>query len=752
MRILIPFVRRRDDPAAALDHDTMMSRDGATVAVEAEQNPTGGKPNRLDGDPASTFGLDDMVRLFGARLARDLLACVDAAVLREPLSALGLISPGTIDQDVVLAYFTHPQARLFSPNPMFDELWYRTFYPDIAGALRAGDIGSGFIHFVNSGGREGRWPNPVMYALAEDAPFVGEEQGSVEPAYRHINPQVRLFLDHFPIFTPVQHYNLFGRFMGLDANGTSGRAELDWNVGKRDVIAAEFDQHYYRARYMTGDEAERLRSNAFLHYIVVGVRAGHAPNDWFDEIWYRAFYPDIRKAIDDGRIPSGFYHFLVAGRAEGRRPSFDLQSALEARSPGVTNPVLLDRLNNIECRRRKVTARTVDRSMPTVWFLFPTINPDLTFGGYGAGFELLRAFKASGYHVAIVCTEDRNATKDYFIYRERSATLRQTIKEMPVFNTANGDGLEVAAADFFVAYSTWDLWIATDLVALTGGAIPFLLSQEYEPIFYDYGSIRAVVQEAFTLPHYPIINSHYLLDFLKAKKVGVFAKSDVEEGLDYAVFDHRIGQLPAQTAVAMASRERRVMAVYARPEGHAARNMFELLVLGLRDICERNLLGREWVILGVGALVAHDPIPLGGRHMLRIVPRMSEEEYHSYFGSLDIGVSLMYAPHPSVMPFEFATTGGLVVTNTFENRSADQLRAICANIVPCAPTVAGIVSALEEAIARVGQFEERERNIYRPVKATWEEIFSTRFIEQLVNRHSASVPPAGNLLTGTGCR
>ena len=118
--------------------------------------------------------------------------------------------------------------------------------------------------------------------------------------------------------------------------------------------------------------------------------------------------------------------------------------------------------------------------------------------------------------------------------------------------------------------------------------------------------------------------------------------------------------------------------------------MFEILLLALREICDRRLLGSEWTIIGVGALIAHDPIPLGGGHELKMIPRMSEQDYQRFFSSLDIGISLMFAPHPSVMPFEFATTGALVVTNTFENRSASDLRGMCENIVPCPPTVSGV--------------------------------------------------------------
>ncbi len=41
----------------------------------------------------------------------------------------------------------------------FDEAWYLAQYPDVAEAVRRGDIASGLEHFLASGRREGRFPS-----------------------------------------------------------------------------------------------------------------------------------------------------------------------------------------------------------------------------------------------------------------------------------------------------------------------------------------------------------------------------------------------------------------------------------------------------------------------------------------------------------------------------------------------------------------------------------------------------------------
>jgi hypothetical protein len=51
----------------------------------------------------------------------------------------------------------------------------------------------------------------------------------------------------------------------------------------------------------------------------------------------------------------------------------------------------------------------------------------------------------------------------------------------------------------------------------------------------------------------------------------------------------------------------------------------------------------------------------------------------------------------------------LVVTSTFENKTAESLRAISENLIPVEPTVDGVTAGLFEAVATVGEFERRAR-------------------------------------------
>ena len=89
--------------------------------------------------------------------------------------------------------------------------------------------------------------------------------------------------------------------------------------------------------------------------------------------------------------------------------------------------------------------------------------------------------------------------------------------------------------------------------------------------------------------------------------------------------------------------------------------------------------------------------------------------------SVDIGMSLMYAPHPSVVPFELAQNGAVVVTNTFANRDAETLRAMSGNIVPVEPRLDDIARGIVEAFRRVESGEPVARGPLPGRPANWEE-------------------------------
>ena len=181
----------------------------------------------------------------------------------------------------------------------------------------------------------------------------------------------------------------------------------------------------------------------FSHYLIRGIPCGHSPNGAFDEAFYRVFYPDVSEAIASGAIPCGFYHYIVAGKAEARLPRYDRRRALEARIRGVTKPALLERIDGLRARMQERRITIDDNRETMIWVLLPTMNPDINFGGYRSVFELMRRLHDSGHRVTILCTEDGHAEKSYYLWRETSPELRRLIEGIAVVGLAAGRNLVV---------------------------------------------------------------------------------------------------------------------------------------------------------------------------------------------------------------------------------------------------------------------------------------------------------------------
>jgi hypothetical protein len=86
---------------------------------------------------------------------------------------------------------------------------------------------------------------------------------------------------------------------------------------------SDFDERDYLDRnpdVRAAIEAGRI-ANAHSHFATVGYfedRRGGVP---VDESWYLRSYPDVRSAVDGGAVKSATDHFYAVGAVEGRSPS-----------------------------------------------------------------------------------------------------------------------------------------------------------------------------------------------------------------------------------------------------------------------------------------------------------------------------------------------------------------------------------------------------------------------------------------------
>lgn len=672
----------------------------------------------------------------GEQNCRDIAACFDRDLASRRLGGL------PADTDPLEAYFAAPAGMRPSPNLLFDEVWYLEAHSDVGAAVASGAFHSGFVHFVTHGLREGRPPNPALaHSLGAASPGLPLPAEAFDAeAYMAAFPVARRFVDSFPIINAFAFYQLYGRRMGHMPLRMPLQRHRSANDRFEAVLLNEFDHTYYKATYL--DDAASPYE-ALKHYIDVGARSGNNPNPDFDEMWYRTFYGDVNSALKAGEILSGYHHYIMSGKAEQRRPKHELSYALEARMQGVTEPHLLGRAEGIEQRIKTIPCRVVPGE-PRIWFCLPTLNPDISFGGYKAVFELIKATARTGRQIGIFITDDQVVGTDYFAHRERDRELVSVVEGAAYVNRKASASISITPEDVFVVYSVWDGYVVQPLLRSTRTKRFLLLAQEYETIFHESGSTQVLTDEAYRFDHVPLYNSHFLLKYFRAHRIGPFADTGLEhgrtvprEGRDFFVFEHVPTRLALQPA---RDRQTRTLALYARPEMHAARNLFELAYLALRRLCAEGLFDDRWRFVGLGSLRPDHLLPLSPGHQLEMVQKMPLDVYERFMSGIDVGVSLMLAPHPSVVPFEFAATGAVVVTNTYENRSERDLQGVCPNIVPCRPTLEGVEAALRTAVGRAEDFETRARQRLVLPDRSWAQTFDGQFLDAVYGSLTGDAP------------
>ena len=142
-------------------------------------------------------------------------------------------------------------------------------------------------------------------------------------------------------------------------------------------------------------------------------------------------------------------------------------------------------------------------------------------------------------------------------------------------------------------------------------------------------------------------------------------------------------------------RGRRRFFFYARPNN--LRNLYWRGIAAIASAIEEGVLEPEnWDFYFVGKDAPEMVLPGGVRP--RIINGASQEEYARIVRGVDVGLSLIYTPHPSHPPFELAASGAVVVTNRFGAAKTD-LRRYSPNILCVEPSVSGLVAGLRRAVA-----------------------------------------------------
>lgn len=350
-----------------------------------------------------------------------------------------------------------------------------------------------------------------------------------------------------------------------------------------------------------------------------------------------------------------------------------------------------------------------EEAPPRVNIVHPAIDLKHFFGGFIAVFNLARRLGERGHRVRVIALEGPQLPSDWRARLRQYEGIGSSIDALEVaFAGDRGLALEVNPSDTMIATH----WTAAHVAAAALGELRterFLyLVQEYEPFIFPMSSAAAMCRASYDLPHTALFSTDLLRDWFALNRIGVFAQGlDAGHGAS-ATFDNAITPVGPREARDLRREGPKRLLFYARPEEHAARNLFEIGVMALdRALVAGRFAG--WDLVGVGTVEpggSELPLPASGRS-LRLLPRSAQTDYADLLRSSDVGLALMYTPHPSLVPIEMAAAAMPTVTNTFENKDAAALARISSNLIAAEPSVDGVSAALAEAEERSRRLDQR---------------------------------------------
>jgi len=398
-----------------------------------------------------------------------------------------------------------------------------------------------------------------------------------------------------------------------------------------------------------------------------------------------------------------------------------------------TDPGTSVRVETVRAAERPLDLRVAESAPPRANIVLPIIDLPHFFGGYLGLFNLARRLTDRGIRVRLVTVHPQpRLPADWRARLERYEGLAGAFERIEVEFARDAERpLEVSPRDTFLATSAWTARVAHQASRAVGRERFVHLIQDYDPLTFPNGSMAAIGREAYGLPHRAIFSTQPLADFFRLRRVGVFAAGHAEGVRDSVVFRSAITPVGPVTERELASRPARALLFYARPEEHAARNMFELGFVALCEAATAGVFEGDWRFAGIGTVKPLPGLELPGGRRLELLPRTGQREYADTLGQFSVGMALMDTPHPSLVPLEMAAAGMAAVTSTFANKDAATLRAISPNLIPAAPSVEGVVEALREAVRRAGELSGRARGSEIDWPRSWDAALDDAVVERV---------------------
>lgn len=351
------------------------------------------------------------------------------------------------------------------------------------------------------------------------------------------------------------------------------------------------------------------------------------------------------------------------------------------------------------------------RKAPRINLITDSINAGSLYGGVGTAlmFMMLLA-ERKGCDLRVI-TRHAPANETNFKHIAELVGLQDlgNIEFKLCPDASREVDLDIGEQELFITTSWWTTW--PTVKALGSSRVVYIL-QEDERMFYPQGDDWLRCSEMLSHPDlFFLVNSRRLFDWLGSGDLPNIARNGTwfEPAFPADLFYYQPRPQQAKSRLLF----------YARPNN--VRNLFyrgvealdQALVSGVidPDRWELHLVGKD-----IPAFTFPSPIAV---HRYE---NLSWRDYAELVRSMDLGLSLMYTPHPSYPPLDLAASGAVVVTNRFGSKQ--DLDEYSRNILCVDPTVDGLVRGLAHGVALAEDHETRQANFRQSgIRRDWRESF-----------------------------
>ncbi len=384
-------------------------------------------------------------------------------------------------------------------------------------------------------------------------------------------------------------------------------------------------------------------------------------------------------------------------------------------------------LNRLPEKIRPLKARFSNQEPARINFLIPEISFGSFYGGYIAKFQLAKKLAQAGCKVRMItvdrCQRDEPAWQALISRYQGLEDVLELVEVQTAFNRSQE--LACSPDDRVIATTWWTAYIAHQLCQ-DGQLADFMyLIQEFEPFTFAMGSYYAAAEYSYRFPHKAMFSTGLLMEYFAQNRVGVFATDPVGE---HGFFENAVLPLHPDEPALRSGRPRKLL-FYARPEAHASRNMFETAYVALCTAIEQGIFDSDWLFYGIGT--SHGDIPLPQGNVLKMLGKVGLKEYAQLLQQHDVGLALMYTPHPSLLPLEMAACGQIVVSCECLNKTAEKMAAISGNILAPAATIAGVTEGLKNAVLRSQDIESRLQAARLHWPTAWDDTFDAEKVAEI---------------------